>query len=118
MPLYGSVKPIYLYPGQQFVLFDGTAKPCRWRQVGCLRASAELRRTPIPDGLHPRSSRMPPRPRSRSRRRTMTWMGTIRLSKPSRRSRATTMTWALFRFYRLDLSAYSAGLMPKAIVQR
>ena len=50
MPLYGSVKPIYLYPGQQLALFDGTESRRHWREVRSVRASTELRRASVLDG--------------------------------------------------------------------
>ena len=117
MPLYGSVKPIYLYPGQQFVLFDGTESPAAGVK------SVAFERAPNYDG-HPSpmvfTSVFPNAPTATLQVQASNddVDGNYQVVQAISTQQGYYYDQGEFRFYRLDLSAYSAGSMPTAIVQR
>ena len=117
MPLYGSVKPIYLYPGQQFVLFDGTESPAAGVK------SVAFERAPNYDG-HPSPMAFtvvfPSAPTATLQIQASNddVDGNYQVVQAISTQQGYYSDQGQFRFYRLDLSAYSAGSMPTAIVQR
>ena len=119
MPLYGSQSgmPTPVYPGQQFVLFDGTETPA----LGV--KSVAFERVPNWDG-HPSAMTFtavfPNAPTATVQIQASN--DDIDANYQVMQSITTKQgfypDYGELRFYRAVLSAYSAGLMPKIIVQR
>jgi hypothetical protein len=117
MPLYGSAKPVYLYPGQQFVLFDGTETPSAGVKSLAFERAANWSGLPSPMAF------------------TITFPTTpsatvlIEASNDDVEAHYQTLgsstailgnyaDYGEFRYYRANLSAYASGSMPTVIVQR
>lgn len=117
MPLYGSVKPIYLYPGQQLVMFDSTETPSAGVK------SVAFERAPNYDG-HPSpmvfTVVFPNAPTATLQIQASNddVDGNYQVVQAIATQQGYYSDQGQFRYYRADLSAYSAGLMPKVIVQR
>lgn len=117
MPLYNSVKPIYLYPGQQLVLFDGTESPASGVK------SIAFERAPTHDSL---PSPMvftvvfPSAPTATLQIQASNddVDANYQVVQPISTQQGYYSDQGQFRYYRLDLSAYTSGGMPKVICQR